>query len=181
MLSFPKKTYDIIYADPPWSYRNKKSNGAANNHYPTMSLKDICELPVSKIASEDCVLFMWATYPALQEALKVIEAWGFTYKTIGFQWVKLNKSGEGYFFGLGNWTRANSEACLIAVKGKPKRVNASISQLIVSPLERHSKKPAIVRQKIVDLMGGDLSKVELFARDCSQGWDSWGNEVPEIK
>lgn len=156
MIPFPDKKYAVIYADPPWSYRNKKSNGAADNHYPTMGLKDICDLPVSDLADDNCVLFMWATYPTIKEALKVIDAWGFTYKTIGFQWVKLNKSGVGYFFGTGNWTRANSEACLIAVKGKPKRASASVSQLIVSPIERHSKKPAIVRDKIVELVGGEI-------------------------
>lgn len=154
MISFPNKKYSIIYADPPWHYNNKKSRGAATNHYPTMKLKDICALPVQDLAKDNCVLFMWATYPAIKEALQVIEAWGFTYKTIGFQWIKLNKSGVGYFFGTGNWTRANSEICLLAVKGKPKRKSASVSQLIVSPVERHSKKPAIVRDKIVQLMGG---------------------------
>lgn len=177
MISFPNKKYSIIYADPPWHYNNKKSRGAATNHYPTMKLKDICALPVQDLAKDNCVLFMWATYPAIKEALQVIEAWGFTYKTIGFQWIKLNKSGVGYFFGTGNWTRANSEICLLAVKGKPKRKSASVSQLIVSPVERHSKKPAIVRDKIVQLMGGGNDKIELFARDTVDGWDSWGNEV----
>lgn len=164
MVPFPNKKYNIIYADPPWSYKNKKSNGAANNHYSTMALKDICELPVRALAAEDCVLFMWATYPALKEALQVIESWEFTYKTIGFQWVKLNKSGNGYFFGLGNWTRANTETCLIATRGKPKRKSASVSQLIVSPIERHSKKPAITRDKIVELMGG-ISQKSNFSQE----------------
>lgn len=154
MIPFPNKKYGIIYADPPWSYRNKSSRGAADNHYPTMKLKDICALPVQDLAKDNCVLFMWATYPAIKEALQVVEAWGFTYKTIGFQWVKLNKSGVGYFLGTGNWTRANSEICLLAVKGKPKRKSASVSQLIISPVERHSKKPAITRDKIIELMGG---------------------------
>ncbi len=100
----PQKKYNIIYADPPWSYQDKGCNGNAEDHYRTMTLADICNLPINGgggIAADDCVLFMWATYPMMAEALKVIEAWGFTYKTIGFQWVKLNRSGNGHFFRPG--------------------------------------------------------------------------------
>lgn len=113
----------------------------------------------------------------MKEALKVIEAWGFTYKSIAFQWVKQNRSGNGYFFGLGRWTRGNTEPCLLAVKGKPKRISASVGQLVFSPLRRHSQKPDEVRDRIVELMG-DLPRIELFARETAPGWDSWGNEVP---
>lgn len=113
----------------------------------------------------------------MKEALRLIEAWGFTYKSIAFQWVKQNRSGKGYFFGLGRWTRGNTEPCLIAVKGKPKRISASVSQLVFSPLRRHSEKPDEVRDRIVELMG-DLPRIELFARNTAPGWDSWGNEVP---
>lgn len=143
-----------------------------------MKDSDIYALPVNEIAADDCVLFLWATYPKLPEALKTIRAWGFTYKTIGFQWVKQNRTGTGYFFGLGRWTRGNTEPCLIAVKGKPKRANAAVSQLVVSPLRRHSQKPDEVRERIVDLMG-DLPRIELFARTAAEGWDCWGNEAPE--
>ena len=106
------------------------------------------------------------------------KSWGFTYKTIGFQWVKQNKSGKGFFFGLGRWTRGNTEPCLIAVKGKPKRISASISQLIFSPLGKHSAKPPIVREKIVELMGGG-SRLELFARQTAKDWDCWGDQAPQ--
>ena len=126
---------------------------------------------------EDCVLFMWATYPMMAEALEVIKAWGFTYKSIAFQWVKLNRSGKGYFFGLGRWTRGNTEPCLIATRGKPKRISAAVSQSIFSPIRSHSQKPEEVREKIVELMG-DLPRVELFARERADGWDAWGNEAP---
>lgn len=95
-------------------------------------------------------------YPMLKEALKVIEAWGFKYKRVGFQWVKQNRSGNGYFFGLGRWTRGNTEPCLIAVKGKPHRASNSVSQLIFAPLRAHSQKPDITRDKIRELMGGSL-------------------------
>lgn len=170
------KKYNIIYADPPWSYKDKKCNGNCENHYNTMNIKDICNLPINDIVAKDCVLFLWVTYPMLKEGLELIEAWGFKYKTIGFQWIKQNKSGNGFFFGLGRWTRGNTECCLIAVKGKPKRINNSISQLIISPLQQHSKKPDIVREKIVELIG-DIPRIELFARQYAEGWDCWGNEV----
>lgn len=162
------KKYNIIYADPPWSYKDKKCNGNCESHYKTMNIKDICNLPIKRICDKDCVLFLWITYPMLKEGLQLIEAWGFKYKTIGFQWIKKNKSGNGFFFGLGRWTRGNSECCLIAIKGKPKRINNSISQLIFSPLQQHSKKPDVVRNKIVELIG-DLPKVELFARQSVDG------------
>ena len=122
---------------------------------------------------------MWATFPMLREALDVIEAWGFTYKSIAFNWVKQNKSGVGLFMGLGNWTRSNSEICLLAVKGKPKRVSAGVHSVILSPIQQHSRKPAEARDRIVELMG-DLPRIELFAREAAPGWDAWGDEAPKI-
>lgn len=196
--ALPDKKYNIIYADPPWSYKDKSCQGNAAQHYSLMTDSDICALPVKDIADTDCVLFMWATYPKIREALDVIKAWGFTYKTIDFQWVKENKSGNGHFFGLGRWTRGNTEPCiiatkgeafpvvlneeastpcLIATKGKPKRISASVGQLIFSPLRAHSQKPDEVRDRIVELMG-DLPRIELFARSAAEGWDCWGNEAP---
>lgn len=172
------KKYQIIYADPPWRYKDKKCNGACEWHYGTMKITDICDLPVKSIADKDCVLFLWTTYPMLREAMELIEAWGFTYKTIGFQWVKQNKTGKGFFFGLGRWTRGNTEPCLIAVKGKPKRISASVGQLIFAPVGKHSAKPPIVRKKIVELMGG-LTRIELFARQTAKGWDCWGDQAPQ--
>ena len=119
---------------------------------------------------------MWATYPKLKEVLDVIDAWGFKYKTIAFQWIKQNKSGDGLFFGLGRWTRGNSEPCLLATKGKPKRISPNVSQLVFSPLRNHSQKSDCVRDKIIELVG-DLPRVELFARNKADGWDSWGDEI----
>lgn len=182
--SIDMKKYNIIYADPPWRYNDRKCNGACEHHYNTMKIQDICNLPIKDIAADNCVLFLWTTYPMLQEAMQLINAWGFKYKTIGFQWIKLNKSidnplfisKKNIFFGLGRWTRGNTEPCLIAVKGKPKRINNSISQIILEPIGKHSKKPDIVREKIVELIG-DLPRVELFARNTTDGWDVWGNEV----
>lgn len=168
--------YEIIYADPPWQYRQKKGQGVAENHYPTMSIDELCNLPISTLSAKDCVLFLWATFPQLPEALKLIESWGFAYKTVAFTWVKLNKSGIGNFLGLGYWTRSNAEICLLGVKGHPKRISKKIRQLIISPLEQHSKKPDVARERIVELMG-DLPRIELFARQGVSGWDAWGNEI----
>ena len=106
----------------------------------------------------------------------MIQAWGFQYKTVAFVWVKLNKKKETPFFGLGNWTRSNAEICLLAKRGTPKRKSNRVHQLIISPMEGHSKKPDIVRDKIVELVG-DLKRIELFARNKTEGWDVWGNEV----
>lgn len=170
------KKYGIIYADPPWAYRNKHCEGSALAHYNTMCLEDICNLPVKEIAAQDCVLFLWTTYPMLPEALRVIEAWGFKYKTIGFAWIKQNRKADSLYMGTGYWTRANSEVCLLAVKGKPKRISASVHSVIVSHIREHSKKPDEARQRIVKLMG-DLPRIELFARQKADGWDTWGNEI----
>ncbi len=142
-----------------------------------MELEEIKNLPVPQIADKDCVLFLWTTYPMLREALELIKAWGFTYKSIGFQWIKKNRSGNGWFFGLGRWTRGNTEPCLIAVKGNPHRESNKISQLIIEPIGVHSVKPSGVREKIVELMGEGKSKIELFARQTIEGWDCWGDEV----
>lgn len=170
------KKYNIIYADPPWQYARSKVQGAAEKHYRTMSVDDICQLPIAEICGKDCILFMWATFPQLKEALQVIKAWGFTYKSVAFVWLKQNKSGIGWFYGLGFWTRGNAEICLLATKGQPKRKSAKVHQFIISPLRGHSQKPDEARDKIVELVG-DLPRVELFAREKADGWDTWGNEV----
>ena len=170
------KKYPIIYADPPWRYSAKKVQGAAENHYPTMSIDELCALPVAELAAKDSALFMWATFPQLPEALRLIRAWGFTYKSVAFVWLKKNRKSDSWFYGLGFWTRANAEICLLATKGHPKRQTADIHQFIISPIEAHSKKPDETRDRIVALMG-DLPRVELFARQTSPGWDVWGNEV----
>lgn len=184
--------YAIIYADPPWHYKqhgSKKDNrGMAQKHYETMTTDDICNLPVNQIKTNDAICFMWATFPNIAEALKVMEAWGFTYKTAAFVWVKKYKKSGGNFVGMGAYTRANAEVCLLGIsKGtKPSRqvISHAVRQIIEteaevieSPIEAHSKKPDVTRDKIVELFGKDISKIELFARDQFAGWDCWGNEV----
>lgn len=171
--------YQVIYADPPWVYRvwSKKGNGrSAESHYPTMSIEEIADLPVKELADENCALFLWVTFPLLREIWKVIDAWGFTYKSVAFVWIKQNKRADSLFWGMGYWTRANAEICILATKGSPKRYSKRVHQVIVSHIEEHSKKPEEARRRIEQLMG-DVPRIELFARRETPGWDVWGNEV----
>ncbi|WP_370780788.1 MT-A70 family methyltransferase [Eubacterium ventriosum] len=173
------KKYKVIYADPPWQYRvySKKGRGrSAENHYHTMNIDDIRSLPVADIADDDCVLFLWITFPCLKEGISVMESWGFTYKTCGFNWVKRNKKKDTYFMGLGFWTRSNSEVCLIGTKGHPKRVYKAVSQICDARVMAHSKKPDEIRKRIVELCG-DVPRIELFARKTADGWDCLGDEI----
>ena len=170
------KKYKIIYADPPWRYARSKVQGAAEKHYPTMSIEELCALPVKEIADKDCILFLWATFPQLKEALQLIKAWGFTYKTCGFNWIKKNRKADSWFMGLGYWTRSNSEICLLGTKGHPSRVSRSISQICDARIMAHSKKPDEIRERIVELCG-NLPRIELFARERCEGWVSIGNEI----
>lgn len=173
------KKYPIIYADPPWEFRNKNTGGGmksgAQNHYATMSIEQMMEMDIQKITTPDAILFMWWVPSQPLEALKLAKAWGFEFKTMfGFVWVKLTKRGKRWF-GMGNWTRMGVEACLIATKGKIKRKNAGVRSLVVSRAYHHSKKPETVRGRILKLCG-DLPRVELFSRNNPKGWDVFGNE-----
>ena len=173
------KKYTVIYADPPWSYRvwSKKGAGrSAEALYPTMSMEDIKALPVGELADRDCALFLWMTLPMLREAWGVLDAWGFTFKTVAFVWIKLNRQANTLFTGMGYWTRANAEICILATRGHPKRQARNVHQVIVSHIEEHSKKPDEARRRIEALMG-DVPRIELFARQYPPGWDVWGNEV----
>ena len=137
---------------------------------------DMSDAEIGELAAKDCALFLWITFPCLCEALEVLTAWGFSYKTVAFVWVKQNRRNDDLFTGMGYWTRANAEICILATKGHPKRVDAGVRQVILSHIEEHSKKPDEARERIVRLMG-DLPRVELFARQSPEGWDVWGNEV----
>ncbi|MGH7030677.1 MAG: MT-A70 family methyltransferase [Stellaceae bacterium] len=176
--------YRVIYADPPWTfstYSRKGKGRSAEAYYDCMSLADIKALPVADWAADDCVLLLWITDPLLQMAFEVIRAWGFTYKTVGFYWAKLNKSAAptvyhdaSFFTGLGFWTRANPELCLLATRGHPRRRRADVRKLIVSPRREHSRKPDEAYQRIEALCGGPY--LEMFARAARPGWDRWGAE-----
>jgi N6-adenosine-specific RNA methylase IME4 len=185
------KKYNIILADPPWTFKTYSEKGkekkSAELHYPCMTIDDIYNLPVQDISDDNCVLFLWVTNPMLQEGLETIKRWGFTYKTVGFSWYKKNKIADSFFWGLGYWTRANSELCLLATKGKPTRISKGVHQVIndesfldteqiLSTIRIHSQKPDEIHEKIVKLCG-DVPRIELFARNYTPGWDVWGNEV----
>ncbi|HHT5343812.1 TPA: MT-A70 family methyltransferase [Raoultella planticola] len=195
------KRYSLIYADPPWSYGNTISNGAAVDHYSTMRLIDLKRLPVWEIAAENAVLAMWYTGTHNQEAIELAEAWGFTVRTMkGFTWVKLNQLAElrinkrleggdiADFYDFldllnaetrmngGNHTRANTEDVLIATCGAGlERMSASIKQVVYSPLGAHSEKPWEVRHRL-ELLYGDVPRIELFSRSAAPGWSHWGNQ-----
>tara|TARA_R100000655_G_scaffold28655_2_gene58212 strand:- start:410 stop:949 length:540 start_codon:yes stop_codon:yes gene_type:complete len=176
MIELPNKKYNIIYADPPWSLKGKMMNSSITDHYSVMSTDDIANMPVQDLADDNCILFMWVTLPKLNEFMKVINGWGFEYKTTAFVWVKKNKKANSFFMGLGRWTRANPEICVLATKGKISRKSNAVRQLQVFPIEKHSKKPNEFRDLILELVG-DLPKIELFAREKTDGWDVWGDEI----
>ena len=171
-----EKKYQIIYADPPWRLRGRMMNASIADHYSTLSTEAICALPVGRLADNDCALFLWVTLPKLDEFMQVIRAWGFEYRSTAFVWAKKNKLADSFFMGQGRWTRANPEIVVLATKGHPKRLSASVRQLQIHPIEQHSKKPDAIRDEIISLMG-DLPRIELFARQRHPGWDAWGNEV----
>ncbi len=174
--------YQIIYADPPWKYNSRANHktrfrGGANGHYDLMTMKDIKSLPIASIVEGDAVLFLWVTFPFMEEQLKVFKAWGFQYKTVGFTWIKLNANNMGTFFGVGYYTKSNAEVCLLGTRGKVlKPVRNDIGSVIISPRQEHSRKPIEVRDRI-SLLYPDCSRIELFARRKVEGWDAWGNEV----
>lgn len=170
--------FSVVYADPPWSYHDRRGNDPAWGAmtYATMPTREIAALPVAGIAAPDCALFMWATMPLLPDAFAVLAGWGFDFVTCAFVWVKQNPKAGGIYSGMGHWTNQNAELCLLARRGKPRRVARDVKQVVLAPRGRHSAKPAEVRDRIVRLMG-DVPRVELFARERVQGWEAWGNEV----
>ena len=161
----------------------------AKRHYQTMKTDDICRLPIRDIATDDALCFMWATFPNIGQALAVMAAWGFQYKTAAFVWIKKyqksNKKGSRIGKrhpqrNMGAYTRANAEVCLLGISSRTKAKECvrshAVQQVIEAPIEKHSKKPDIVRDRIIELCG-DVPRIELFARQKVEGWDCWGNEV----
>lgn len=183
-----EKKYSIVYADPPWQYKvwSKKGAGrSAESHYTTQDIGRLKAINVQALCCDNCALFMWATYPCLKDAFALGEAWGFSYKTVAFTWIKRNKHNGNFFTGMGYYTRANAELVLLFTKGRPlKRINNNVEQVLVSKKGRHSQKPPEIRERIVQLFG-DLPRIELFARSRDgffpdeeyNGWDVFGNEV----
>lgn len=172
----PPGPFGAIMADPPWTFATYSAKGkgrSAEQHYGCMSLDDIKALPVADVAAPDCCLFLWATNPMLPQALEVMAAWGFAYKTVAFCWTKPG------FMGLGYWTRANAELCLLGTRGKPKRQDAGVRMLIEAKRREHSRKPDEARDRIARLVPGPYC--ELFAREQSPGWSAWGLEIDRFK
>jgi N6-adenosine-specific RNA methylase IME4 len=181
-IPFSKRhKFGAICADPPWSFRNWSAKGTGRNavsHYDCLDFEALAALPVADLAANDCALFLWATDPLLPRALELIKAWGFQYKTVAFYWVKLNSAAKheaDYFTGLGYWTRANPEQCLLATRGKPMRQAKDVKRLVVEKRREHSRKPDCVRKRIERLVCGPY--LELFARETKLGWHCWGNQT----
>lgn len=181
--------YAVVYADPPWRYITWSAKGtgrSAEQHYETLSPDEISALPVAELAADNCCLFLWATWPNIEQALKLIGEWGFTYKTCAFDWMKADVSTIDLFpdpktadMKLGHWTRSNSEPCLLATRGTPKRLNAGVRMGIIEPAREHSRKPSVVYDRIEKLVAGPY--LELFARTERSGWTSWGNQTERFR
>jgi len=188
--------YRAILADPPWKFYNwskrpwwertdANTSRAVERHYGTMDTAALAALPVGQLAADDCVLFLWACWPNLHDALALIDMWGFEFKTAAFVWTKAHAGQLEMFrddtdvqIGMGYWTRANTEPCLLATRGNPKRIDAGVRQAIIEPRRQHSRKPECVHSRIERLVAGPY--VELFARRRRAGWDSWGNELDKF-
>ena len=175
--------YQIVYADPPWGYLWGKGkdggNFAPEKHYQTMTTDEICSLDVKRLRDKNCALFLWATMPTLPDAIRVMSAWGFKYKTCAFTWVKIRKDGKP-LHGMGSYTRANAELCLLGMRGHIKSVDKTVPQILMHPRMGHSVKPPVIRDRIVQLFG-DLPRIELFARNKVDGWDATGLEYDGIR
>lgn len=180
----------VIYADPPWKFEHWGKTTVCSrdpeHHYDLMTAPELLALPVEHLAAMDCVLFLWATWPLLPFALKVIEAWGFTYKTCAFDWMKADVSTIDLFpdpktadMKLGYWTRSNSEPCLLATRGTPKRKDMGVRMGIIEQTRQHSRKPDCVYERIERLVEGPYT--ELFARTTRPGWRVWGDQVARFK
>lgn len=170
--------FKAILTDPPWSFTTWSDKGkgrSPDKHYPVMALEDIKKMKINLLCAPDACLFLWVIDPMLKQGIEVMEAWGFTYKTVAFTWVKENLKSPGYFTGLGYWTRANPEMCLLGTVGSPPRKAKNVQQLVVSPRREHSRKPDEIYHRIESLTDGPY--LELFARHKRPGWSSWGNEV----
>ena len=186
MTEGPRR-YSVIYADPPWAFKTYSDKGkdrAPDQHYGVMTIDAICALPVQEWSAQNALLFLWVYQPMLPDALRVMEAWGFNYVTVGFFWVKVSGGQDRLFYatdnvrkGLGYYTRAGAEQCWIGKRGNGvKRFSMGEGQVVFSPLREHSRKPDEIAESIVELCG-DVPRLEMFARTKRPGWDHFGNET----
>jgi N6-adenosine-specific RNA methylase IME4 len=183
MIRFPNKTYNVIYADPCWQYSSKsyqdgnRTMKSLNSYYETMTTKEIAKLPIQSISKDNCVCFMWVTDSHLVDGLEVMKEWGFTYKTIAFTWVKQTKNGNTCY-NFSPYTLKSTELCIVGIKGRLRNIKAinNVKGLVFAERTKHSKKPSKIRDLISEWCG-NKPRIELFARERVDGWDSWGNEV----
>lgn len=189
-MDLPNKKFPIIYADPAWSfmtYSNKGKGRSPEQHYPCMTKDELKALPVGDIAEKNSLLWMWTIDTHIPQAIELMEHWGFEFKTVGFYWAKLNKSApehdwkeRDFFKGLGYYTRANPEQCLIGSRGKGvTRKAMDIPRLLISKRREHSRKPDEAYKRIMRLYDGPY--LEMFARQSYPGWDVWGNETQKYE
>jgi N6-adenosine-specific RNA methylase IME4 len=186
----PQKKYGVVYCDPAWQHQTFSAKGLEGRpqHYPRMSIEEISALPVGDIAEKDCWLFMWITGPhfVIGSHLPILKAWGFKPSGIAFTWVKTRKKAATLFMidrdlhiGQGYTTRKNAEFCILARRGKPKRLRKDIHEIIISPLREHSRKPEEAWQRIEQFASGPY--IELNSRTDRDRWDHWGNQVGMFK
>lgn len=184
--------FRCIYADPPWRFKFRgKTDGNSrvieNSHYRTMDLADVKAMPVRDAAAKDCLLFLWVTWPFLEEGLRVMRAWGFRYSSTAFVWPKLKPTSahalflgaEDFVAGTGYTTRKKTEPCLLGRRGNPKRLDRGIGDLVIAPRREHSRKPDSVYPLIERYCDGP--RLELFARTQRPGWTAWGNQVDHFQ
>ena len=185
----PQRHFGVISADCPWGFKTYGKDGhkrSAERHYPTMKTAEMCALPVADLAAPDCFLFFWTSGPHMKRAFKIIDAWGFRYSSIAFTWIKLNPgerdalflSDASFHVGMGYTTRKNTEICLLATRGKPKRRSKSVRELIIAARREHSRKPDEAARRIEQFASGPY--LELFAREQRPGWTAWGNETDKF-
>jgi N6-adenosine-specific RNA methylase IME4 len=173
--------FDIVLADPPWSFKTWSDKGKDRSpDYGVMTLDQLRSLPIKDITAPNAALFMWCCWPFIfRDALPLIESWGFTYRTCAFVWIKAKRKGKGFHMGLGYYTRANTEVCLLAVKGKMPVADHGVSQVIFSRVREHSRKPD-EQYELIERLYPSGSYLELFAREKhSDKWLTWGFEAPD--
>lgn len=178
VINLPTGPFNIVYADPPWQFTcwaGDRGARTAESHYRTMRLADVCAMSVKSICAPDCALFLWVPSSMLPEGFRVIESWGFKYKTVAFVWVKRTRITRSFYWGMGHYTRSGAEICLLATKGRLPRISRSVHQVVEGVPQRHSAKPNEVRKRVVDLYG-DVPRIELFAREQHEGWTVWGDD-----
>lgn len=178
------KKYNIIYADPPRKYNSRANHktrfwGGAEWHYPLMTMEEIKQIPIPDMADDNCVLFMWCTFPYLEDQIKLFKYRGFKYKTLGFSWIKTNPKNWKPFFGVWYYAKSNCEVCLMGIKWKMKPVSNKVSSVIIAPRREHSRKPDEARDRITELFW-DIPRIELFARTNTPWRDVWWNEIDKF-